>query len=193
MSIDRKWIALALTLMLALAIGCKKDAPQVAPPPAVEPTTTDTTERVEAAPAPGPSTDTQQPQRPATLQLWEQELRRQGLIGDVFYAFDRYDLSAESKQRLAKNAEFLNSSEGQGVMVTIEGHCDERGTNEYNLALGQRRGQAALDYLASLGVDSSRFKTVSYGEERPFCTQSDEACWAQNRRAAFVITAAPGY
>ncbi len=70
----------------------------------------------------------------------------------------------------------------------VEGHCDERGTNEYNLALGERRANAATGYLASLGIDGMRMRTVSYGEERPVCTESNESCWQRNRRARFVIT-----
>jgi peptidoglycan-associated lipoprotein len=74
------------------------------------------------------------------------------------------------------------------ILFTIEGHCDERGTNEYNIALGQRRASAAKDYIVSLGVEDSRLRTISYGEERPFCTESNEGCWQQNRRAHFVAT-----
>ena len=74
------------------------------------------------------------------------------------------------------------------LLFTIEGHCDERGTNEYNIALGQRRAAAAKDYIVSLGVEDARLRTISYGEERPFCTESDEACWQSNRRAHFVAT-----
>jgi peptidoglycan-associated lipoprotein len=73
------------------------------------------------------------------------------------------------------------------VKVTVEGHCDERGSTEYNLALGDRRAQSAKDYLVSLGIAGDRMQTVSYGKERPFCTTHDEACWHQNRRAHFVL------
>jgi peptidoglycan-associated lipoprotein len=76
--------------------------------------------------------------------------------------------------------------------VTIEGHCDERGTNDYNLALGQRRGAAAMDYIVSLGVAGGRLASQSWGEERPQCSDSSEGCWARNRRAHFVITARVG-
>jgi peptidoglycan-associated lipoprotein len=74
------------------------------------------------------------------------------------------------------------------VRVTVEGHCDERGTREYNLALGARRANAVKEYLVSLGVSSARMETISYGKERPLCTQSDENCWAQNRRGVTVVT-----
>ncbi len=90
------------------------------------------------------------------------------MIGDVFFDFDQSELRADARDRLAKNAEFLAAH--PQFTVTIEGHCDERGTNEYNLALGDRRAAAARDYLQSLGVAADRLRTISYGEERPFCT-----------------------
>ncbi len=114
----------------------------------------------------------------------------QGLIGPVFYDFDKYDLKPEARERLAKNAEFMKAH--PEFIFTIEGHCDERGTNEYNIALGDRRSNAAKNYVASLGIDSGRMKTVSFGEERPFCTESAESCWWRNRRAHFVITGRSG-
>ncbi|RMH22078.1 MAG: peptidoglycan-associated lipoprotein Pal [Acidobacteria bacterium] len=126
--------------------------------------------------------------RPKDLSELQDEFERQGLIGDVFFDFDKYELRADARDRLAKNAEFFNSEEGRKYTYTIEGHCDERGTNEYNIALGQRRASSALDYLTSLGVDRERFKTISYGEERPVCTESTEACWQRNRRAHFVLS-----
>ncbi|HYA28430.1 MAG TPA: OmpA family protein, partial [Acidobacteriota bacterium] len=86
------------------------------------------------------------------------------------------------------NADWLKGN--PAARVEIEGHCDERGTNEYNLALGAKRAQAARDYLANLGVNSNRLSTISYGEEIPVCKESNEACWKQNRRARFVISAA---
>ena len=87
---------------------------------------------------------------------------------------------------MAANAKWIR--ENPSYLFTIEGHCDERGTNEYNLALGQRRASGAKDYLVSLGVDGGKLVTISYGEERPFCTDSSEECWAKNRRAHFVAT-----
>jgi peptidoglycan-associated lipoprotein len=110
----------------------------------------------------------------------------QGLLGDVYFDFDQYELRADARDRLARNAEFLKSH--PEFQVRIEGHCDERGTNEYNLALGERRAAAARDYLVSLGVPASKLQTISYGEERPQCTSGDEGCWQQNRRAHFVVT-----
>ena len=188
MRMDRKWIVLA-TLLSALLIttGCSNKEPEVTPPPAemeVEPPPTD----VRETPKPAPVVDQTETKPPEDIEQMQARLESSGLLGDVFYDFDKYDLRPEARERLAKNAEFMNSSEGRSLTFRIEGHCDERGTNEYNLALGQNRGTTALDYLSSLGVDRSRFQTVSYGEERPFCTESTEACWQKNRRARFVIT-----
>ena len=120
------------------------------------------------------------------LEAFNRFIREKGLIGDVYFDFDKYDLKPEARDRLAKNAAFLR--EYDTVMVTIEGHCDERGTNEYNIALGDRRANAAADYIASLGISGSRMRTVSYGEEQPVCMEHNEGCWYQNRRARFVVT-----
>ena len=108
--------------------------------------------------------------------------------GDVFFAFDAYDLSREARSILANNADILNAIPGtkKGAVV-IEGHCDERGTREYNLALGERRANSVKKYLVSLGVPGDRLQTISYGEDRPFAMGSNEAAWKQNRRAHFAI------
>lgn len=106
-------------------------------------------------------------------------------LKDAFFDFDRYDLSAEARGVLRGNAEWLKNN--PSARVDIEGHCDERGTNEYNLALGAKRAQAARDYLVSLGIAAERLSTTSYGEEIPVCQERSESCWRQNRRARFVI------
>lgn len=102
----------------------------------------------------------------------------------IFFALDQYDIDAEDQQTLQSQAAWLQQN--PNVRVTIEGHCDERGTRDYNIALGERRANAAKNYLASLGVDSSRITTISYGKERPAALGSDESAWAQNRRAVTV-------
>lgn len=107
------------------------------------------------------------------------------LSSDVHFDFDRYDIKADDKANLKKIADWLIAN--GGVNVVVEGHCDERGTNEYNLGLGERRSNAVKSYLMTLGVSSSRVKTVSYGEERPLCSQSSEGCWWKNRRAHFEV------
>jgi peptidoglycan-associated lipoprotein len=102
-------------------------------------------------------------------------------VGDrVFFETDRYDLSAEAQSQLQKQAAWLQQY--PAATVTVEGHCDERGTREYNLALGERRANAVANYLTALGVDAGRLSVISYGKERPECTESNEGCWAQNRR-----------
>jgi peptidoglycan-associated lipoprotein len=105
--------------------------------------------------------------------------------GAVYFDYDKYDLKPESRETLKKHADWLAKNPDKKVMV--EGNCDERGTNEYNMALGQRRAESAAKYLKSLGVSPKRISTVSYGEDRPVCKESNEACWAKNRRAEFVV------
>ncbi len=109
-------------------------------------------------------------------------LETQG-IEDVFFAFDSADLTAEGRATLAKDAAIIGRVGGHYL---IEGHCDERGSAEYNLALGDRRARAVRDYLVSLGVDPAALSTLSYGEERPFAEGHDESAWSQNRRGHFV-------
>ena len=105
----------------------------------------------------------------------------------AFFDLDKSDLRADARDVLAANATWLKAH--PSVAFTIEGHCDERGTAQYNLALGDRRANAAKEYLVSLGIDAGRIKTISYGKERPFATGHDEESWAKNRRAHFVVTA----
>jgi peptidoglycan-associated lipoprotein len=105
-------------------------------------------------------------------------------LGDVFYDFDRSELRADAVEQLKTNANWIQANTANNVI--IEGHCDERGTSEYNLALGERRANSARDYIVNLGVAPARLKTVSYGEEKPFADGHNEEAWAQNRRAHFV-------
>jgi peptidoglycan-associated lipoprotein len=107
-------------------------------------------------------------------------------IQDVNFAFDSHELTEEARQILKGNAEWMKSH--PSVTVQIEGHCDERGTVEYNLALGARRAQTVKEYLTTLGVGVDRLSDISYGEEIPVCRESTEACWERNRRARFVVT-----
>jgi peptidoglycan-associated lipoprotein len=105
-------------------------------------------------------------------------------LGDVFYDFDKSDLRMDAVEQLKTNANWMQANSANNVI--IEGHCDERGTSEYNLALGERRANSAKSYIVNLGVAPARMKTVSYGEEKPFAAGSTEEAWAQNRRAHFV-------
>jgi len=104
---------------------------------------------------------------------------------DIHFDYDRFSIKPEDRKILAEKASYLNSH--QDVKIRIEGHCDERGTTEYNLALGERRAKAAQEYLVFLGISPSRISTISYGEERPLDTSGTEEAWANNRRAHFVI------
>jgi len=103
----------------------------------------------------------------------------------IYFDFDKSELTADARQGLQANASYLKSN--SGVQVTIEGNCDERGSNEYNLALGKRRAEAAYKYLVDLGVESSRMTTVSYGEEKPAVEGHNELAWAKNRRDDFKV------
>jgi peptidoglycan-associated lipoprotein len=114
-----------------------------------------------------------------------QEFVETAALRNVYFDFDRYEIRPGDAAVLTEVAAWLKAH--PNVLVLIEGHCDERGTNEYNLALGQRRATATRDYLVSLGVAASRITLISYGEERPVCIGRDEACWAQNRRAHFLV------
>jgi peptidoglycan-associated lipoprotein len=110
-------------------------------------------------------------------------------VGDrVFFGYDKSSISAEAQTVLKRQAAWLKKN--SSVTVTIEGHADERGTREYNLALGERRANAVKDYVTALGVDRSRVKTISYGKERPVALGSNEAAWAQNRRGVTKVTGA---
>ncbi len=112
-------------------------------------------------------------------------------VGDrVFFGFDKYSLKAKARQTLERQATFLKNN--AGVKVVLQGHADERGTREYNLALGERRASAAKDYLVALGINPNRITIISYGKERPAVAGSNEAAWSQNRRAVTVISGGAG-
>jgi peptidoglycan-associated lipoprotein len=140
-------------------------APPVAtPPPPPAPV---------APPAPAP------PHRPAPA-----EFKAIPQLADVFFDFDRYVIRKDAARTLDASAAWLKSN--QGVPILIEGHADERGTNAYNLALGERRARAARDYLVERGVAADRITIISYGEDRPACTERNEGCWGRNRRDHFL-------
>ena len=106
-------------------------------------------------------------------------------LKDVYFDFDRYDLRADAREILKANSAWLKAN--PGAQVQIEGHCDERGTTEYNVALGSRRSESVKDYLVTLGTSADRLSTISYGEEVPVCREQTEDCWQQNRRVRFVV------
>ena len=166
---------------LAIEPGVGKVAPEGATP--VNPTestnytitatgpggTATASARVEVAAAPAP------PAQPNLSQLFEQN------VTDAYFDFDKSDIREDARAALTKDAEFLRSY--PQVRVSIEGNCDERGSTEYNLGLGQRRAEAAKKYLVSLGISAERMESVSWGKEHPVCTEHNEECWQKNRRA----------
>ena len=109
----------------------------------------------------------------------------QEAVKDAFFDYNKSDIRPDAQESLKKNAEFLNLH--RDIRFAVEGHCDERGSEEYNLGLGDRRAASAKKYMVSLGIAEDRIQTTSYGKERPFCTEHNEACWQQNRRAHFVM------
>ncbi len=179
-------VGFSLTLVLT---GCGRKTPKTAPEAQAE-----SGAWTAPAPAPEPAPPPPPPPAPAPADPLDSEdlaavnehVRSQGLLDDVFYAYDSADLSETARQRLAANARFFNQH--PVFEAVIEGHCDDRGTPEYNLALGERRASSAKSYLMSLGVDGSRLRTLSYGEERGVCSASEESCWSQNRRAHFLLS-----
>ena len=106
-------------------------------------------------------------------------------VSDIFFDYDAYDVRPDAQTTLSKDAAYLTSH--PDIKIVIGGYCDERGSNEYNVALGQNRADAAKNALVTAGVAASRIRVISYGKEKPFCTESTEACWQQNRRAGFSI------
>jgi peptidoglycan-associated lipoprotein len=124
---------------------------------------------------------------PTSLEaLREGKTAASGPLKEIFFDFDRSDLRADARETLKANADWLKTN--PAARAEIEGHADERGTSEYNLALGAKRAQSAKDYLVNLGIAASRLSTMSYGEEVPVCRESSEACWQKNRRARFAVT-----
>jgi peptidoglycan-associated lipoprotein len=185
---SRKWMVWVVVPAIAITLlGCPKKKPATQPEE-IQVDTEEVPEPVEVAPPERDMTeeDRVQPGLPSDVEELNRYLRDQGLIDDVYFDFDRSELRPEATEQLARNADWLRGN--PGYVATIEGHCDERGTNEYNLALGERRANAAKSYLVSLGIDGGRLTTISYGEERPVCTESTESCWQRNRRAHFVVS-----
>ena len=176
---------LALSLFL---VGCPKrpattaasaPAPTGSPTPSAAAPSTTPSPSMTPSPAAPSTASPATPPRPS-------EFQANANLKDVFFDFDKYDIRPNDAKMLDTNATWLKSNDN---LVLIEGHCDERGTNEYNLALGERRAKAAMNYLVAQGVQASRITIISYGKERPTCTEHSESCWAQNRRAHFLVKA----
>ncbi len=182
MSRTRMMWAIGLVGLSLVIMGCPKNGPEAPPPP---PPPVTVAPPPPAPPPPPPPVDETPDPWDQDLQVMQGEAERAGLLGDVYFDFDKFDLRPDARERLAKNADFMRAH--PNFQFTVEGHCDERGTNEYNITLGASRTSAATAYLSSLGVSNS-MTDVSFGEERPVCTEASEACWQRNRRARFVIT-----
>ena len=173
---------LALTLLLA---GCPKrpamtaaTAPPPVPPAAAAPPTP-APAPAPIAPAPvAPPTAAPAPPAPPT------EYRTNDALKSIFFAFDKSDIRPGDAKVLDATAAYLKANPSQ--LVLIEGHCDERGTAEYNLALGERRAKSAMNYLVSNGIEAGRITTISYGKERPVCSERAETCWSRNRNDTFL-------
>lgn len=175
-------ILLSLALVASLS-ACAKKAPVAPPPP---PPAAPEAPPPAPPPPPRPEVVPQVDEYTRLKAMSADELDKLGLLADVYFDYDKAEIREADRATLAKNADALKKYDF--LRVTLEGHCDERGTVEYNLALGERRAKAAFDYLVSLGVPADRLKTVSYGKEMQVCSESNEACWQKNRRAKPTVT-----
>jgi peptidoglycan-associated lipoprotein len=173
-----------LTIILA-AVGCSPSATDKPEPGSASSAATQPGEKRPGEGQRSPTGESTTPGQSSLDQLREGKPPTSGPLKDIHFSFDRYDLEGEARETLKANADWLKKN--PAARVEIEGHCDERGTNEYNLALGAKRAQAAKDYLITLGISTERLSTISYGEEIPVCKEQNESCWQQNRRARFVI------
>ena len=181
-------LAVPVLVLSLFLVGCPKRPATTAasaPPPTGSPSSS-------AAPSTSPSgpSMTPSPAAPSTSSSTTpprpSEFSENANLKDVFFDFDKYDIRPGDAKILDTDAAWLKSNND---LVLIEGHCDERGTNEYNLALGERRAKSTMNYLVAQGVQASRITIISYGEERPTCTEHSEDCWAKNRRAHFLVKA----
>ena len=176
----RHLVVVGLSAVLVLgAVACGGNPPPEPPPP---------------PPPPAPEPPPPPPPPPPPLspeELFERmsldELNSTAPLDPIFFNYDEAEILPEGRTILQRNADWMQK--WPSTRIRVEGHCDERGTNEYNLGLGDERANAVRDYMVSLGIQVSRVQTVSRGEESPFCTDSHEGCWSRNRRGHFAITA----
>ena len=165
----KKWIFLALVLVipgLMFSVSCQKKLVDASPEPMAKEEPKEEAVVKEEAPA---------AYKAPSIIMQE----------DIYFEFDKATLTPAAQDNLLRKAKWLR--ENSDTTVTIEGHCDARGTNEYNLALGDRRAESAKAFLVDLGIPASRLTTISYGEERPVCSQQNDECWTKNRRDNFVV------
>jgi len=187
----RSVLAVHAALLILLVSGCAK---QPATTQASAPSPSGTPGAISPPPGRSQSTPPGAANRPAagrtdgtSARPSPREFSETAALKDIHFDFDKYDLRAGDAKVLDADAGWLKANGSN--LVLIEGHADERGTDAYNLALGERRAQAAMNYLVAQGIRASRITIVSYGEERPVCKDHNEACWAQNRRDHFLTKA----
>ena len=186
-------LSLSAVVVLALAVGAagcgKKKVETPAPPPATAPAPEPTKPTPPPAPAPPPAATP--PAAPTEDELFAretlEELNKRAPLADVLFDYDSVELREDARQMLQKHITWLKR--WASTKFVVEGHADSRGTNEYNLALAERRAAAVRDYLVSLGLAADRVTIVSLGEEQPGCSEETEACWQSNRRGHFRFTA----
>jgi peptidoglycan-associated lipoprotein len=166
-----RWLILILALLLLLLPACAQK--KTVPEEEIEP--------VEKVPPPPPLEEVEEPAEEEEVIIEEEPIE----LEDVFFDFDKFSIKDKYKKVLSANADILLAH--PEVNLLIEGHCDERGTIEYNLALGEKRAKAVVDFFVAYGIDASRLSMVSYGEERPFAHGGTEQAWAKNRRAHMVV------
>jgi len=184
-------VCASFVLIAALSgVAChhpKPTPPNPAPPPAATPPAT----KPDAPPPPPPAPTPAPAAAPSEEEVFKnktlEQLNAEKPLADVFFALDSTELTAEARTALQKDVDWMKKWTSTKAM--IEGHADSRGTNEYNLALGERRADTVRSYMVSLGIPVDRMTIVSKGEEQPFCNEETEACWQQNRRGHFIITA----
>ncbi|HSA95106.1 MAG TPA: peptidoglycan-associated lipoprotein Pal [Acidobacteriota bacterium] len=172
-------LSLAIILVMSFAVSCKKKPQQVPPPPqAVE---QPKVEKVEPPVPPPP----QLTEEDLFLQKSLEQINREKPLANIYFDYDKYAVREDAKPVLDGNSAWL--SRWKTVKILVEGHCDERGTEEYNLALGEKRAKAAQDYLIGLGISADRIKIISYGKSQPMDPGHNEAAWQKNRRDQFLI------
>ncbi len=173
-------VLLAVTMIVGFG-ACKSKPVETEPPPVAQP--------APPPPAPPPPAKEVEDKEPAPIKIERatpptiDELNAAGHLKTVYFDFDKYDLTETTRATIRQNADWLRANPGHSIV--IEGHCDERGSIEYNLALGEKRANATREFLRSLGIGNTKVRIVTFGEERPADPRSNEAAWAKNRRAEF--------
>ena len=191
-------LVMPLLIAALFLVGCPKrpattaaSAPAPAAPAAMAPAAPGPAAAAPSPAAPGPAPAAAAPAAPATAAPATppapSEFAENAALKDVYFDFDKYDIRPNDAKTLDDNSTWLKSN--GNMLILIEGHCDERGTNEYNLALGERRAKATMNYLVTQGIQANRITIISYGEERPVCTEKSESCWQRNRHAHFLVKA----